>query len=242
MNKLVVSLLGLALVSPVWAESDLSALLNKVTLQLKAEKWVTTKTADVIVGVNASVSDAGIEKIQNQVLGQLQQLSSLGEWHIVSYTRQQDKSGLESIQITAQARLPQSELAALRGKAKAMSKPGATYTIDDVQFTPSDEELTQANVALRGLIYQQAKMEIDALDKLYPDQKYYVYRIDFNMMPAPMPMAMYSAKSMNVAAAAAAPLNVGNKIDMIASVTLASIPDVLVKKSPLINAGQITLR
>lgn len=235
MNKVIICLLGMMLVAPAWADSDLSTLLNKVSLQLKSEKWVTTKTADVFVGVNASVSDAGIEKIQNQVLGQLQQLSALGEWHIVSYNRQQDKSGLESIQISAEARLPQTELPALRGKAKAISKPGATFTIDDVQFTPSDDEMTQANVALRSLIYQQAKAEIDILNKMYPDQKYYIYRIEFNIMPVVMPMAMYS-KSMNVAAAAvAAPLNVGNKVDMMANVTLASMPDVLAKKTPLIN-------
>lgn len=236
MKKLFQFLFGMMLALPVWADTDLSTLLNKVSLQLKASKWVTSTSADVFVGVNAAVTDAGIEQIQNQVLNQLKSLSAAGEWHIVSYTRSQDKSGLESIQISAEARLPQSDLVNLRGKAKSISKPGVTYTIDDVQFTPSDDELTQANVALRAMIYQQAKAEIDALNKMYPDQKYYIYRIDFIMQPIVMPMAM--ARTMNVAAAVAAPLNVGNKMDMTATVTAASVPDLLQSlqsKKPLIN-------
>jgi hypothetical protein len=233
MKKLICAVLGTFLISPVFAESDLSNILNKVSLQLKTEKWITTKTAQVIVGVNAGVADAGIEKIQTQILGKLAQLSNQGEWHIVSYNRQQDKSGLESIQISAEARLPQTELGNLRGKAKSMSKPGETYTIDDVRFTPSDEENLQANILMRGMIYNQAKAEIETLNKVYPDQKFYLYHIDFNMMPVAMPM-MAMAKSMNDVASQ--PLNVGSKVEMVASVTLAAMPDILtLKKSPLMN-------
>lgn len=236
MKKIFVLIAGMLLFTPAWAEVDLSNLLDKVSFSLKAQQWVTTKTAEVNVSVDASVNDAGIEKIQNQVLAQLQQLSNQGEWHIVSYTRQQDKSQLETIHIVAQARLPQSELVNLRSKAKAMSKPGSTYTIDDVRFTPSDDELTQANVMLRANIYQQAKAEIDAINKIYPDQKYYLYRIDFNPQPIAMPMMeMAVARSGSASfAAVAAPLNVGNKMELNALVTLAAMPDMLTKK-PLMN-------
>jgi hypothetical protein len=233
MKKLLLLVTGMLLFTSAWAETDLSTLLNKVTFPLKVQQWVTTKTAEVYVGVNASVTDAGIEKIQNQVLAQLQQLSNQGEWHIISYTRQQDKSGLESIQISAMARLPQPELVNLRGKAKSMSRPGNTYTIDDVRFTPSDDEITQANVMMRGMIYQQAKSEIDALNKMYPEQKYYLYHIDFNAQPIVMPM-MEMATARNQIAYAAAPLKVGNKMELYANVTVASMPDMLTKK-PLIN-------
>lgn len=234
MKKIFFFIAGMMLFTSVWADTDLSALLNKVSFPLKVEKWVTTKTADVFVAVNASVADAGIEKIQGQVLGQLMQLSSLGEWHIVSYTRQQDKSGLESIQIMAEARLPQTELGGLRDKAKAISKPGNTYTIDNVAFTPSDEEITQANILLRGLIYQQARMEIDAINKMYPEQKYYLHTIEFNSAPVVMPMAAMAMRN-SVAVVTAAPLNVGNKMELTANVIIASMPDLVSKKPQLIN-------
>lgn len=234
MKKIFIFVAGMMWFASAWADTDFSLLLNKVSFPLKVEKWVTTKTAEVIVGVNAAVSDAGIEKIQGQVLGQLMQLSALGEWHIVRYMRQQDKSGLESIQIIAQSRLPQSELNGLRDKAKAISKPGNTYTIDNVAFTPSDDEITQANVQLREMIYQQAKMEIDAINKIYPEQKYYLHHIEFNSAPSIMPMAAMEMRS-QVAVVTAAPLNVGNKMELNASVVIASMPDVITKKPLLIN-------
>ncbi|SRR5579883_2120001 len=210
--------------TPAWADINLEPLLNRVTLQLHAEEWVTTKTALVSVGVNAAVSDQGIEKLQSGVLQQLKQLSTQGDWHIVSFDRQLDKSGLETVQITAQARLQQTELAGLRTKAKAMSKPGETFTIDNVQFIPSEDELRQANNELRNLIYQQAKAEMDTLNKLYPDQKYYLHQIDFAFPPAPGPLVM--AKM----APAAAPLSVGNKQELQATVVLAAAPDFLTQK------------
>lgn len=159
MKKLLTLIMGMMIFTTAWADDDLSQLLNKISFPLRVEKWVTTKTANVFVAVNSAVSDAGIEKVQGQVLNQLMQLSAQGEWHIVSYTRQQDKSGLESIQIMAEARLPQTELGGLRDKAKSMSKPGNTYTIENVAFTPSDDEITQAQVMMRGMIYQQARLE-----------------------------------------------------------------------------------
>ncbi|TAK75313.1 MAG: hypothetical protein EPO11_05620 [Gammaproteobacteria bacterium] len=224
MQRLCLLVLGLLLSFSTWADINLEPLLNRVTLQLHAEEWVTTKTALVSVGVNAAVTDQGIEKIQNDVLQQLKQLSAQADWHIVSFDRQLDKSGLETIQIAAQARLQQPELVNLRGKAKAMSKPGETFTIDNVQFIPSEEELRQANNDLRNSIYQQAKVEIEGLNKLYPDQKYYLHEIDFITSPPP-PGPLMVAKM-----AVAAPLSVGNKQELQANVVLAAAPDILAQK------------
>ncbi len=233
MKKLTATLLGMLIMTPVFADGDLANLLNKVNLQLSANKWVTSQTVKVLVGVDAGLTDAGIEGLQGQVLNKLSQIAA-GEWHITSFSRSQDRSGLESVHINAEARLAQSALPNLRGKAKSISKPGETYTITDVQFTPSDEEITQANSALRGMIYQQAKAEIDALNKVYPEQKYYLYQIDFNMMPVmPMAKTMYMETAGAAATPSAMPLNVGNRQVMTANVILASVPEMLAKKSPL---------
>lgn len=224
--KKVILALSILLASPAWAEVALEPLLNKVSLQLHAEQWVTTKTALVNVMINAAVAGQGIEKIQTQVMQKLSLISDKGEWHIVSFDRQQDRSGLESIQITAQARLPQTDLANLRDKAKAITKPGETFTIDSVQFSPSDDELKQANAMLRNNIYQQAKMEMDILNKQFIDQKYYLHQIDFNFAQAPMPMARNTMMvKMASEAAPSAPLSVGNKVELNASVVLAAMPD-----------------
>jgi len=237
LRLLGVSLLSIVLISSAWADISLEPLLNQVSLQLSAEQWVTTKTALVTVGVNASVSDTGLEKIQNEVLSKLNQISNKGEWHIVDFNRSLDQSGLERVQISAQIRLTSSDLVGIRDKAKAISKPGSTFSIDAVEFSPSAEELQAVNMALRNDIYQQAKTEIANLNKLYPEDKYYLHTINFNseILPQPQPM-MYKAAtfgSVEGAATNASRINnlvVGNKLKIMANVVLAAAPNADVMK------------
>ena len=68
MNKLRLYLFLFFLPLYAWASIDVGPLLNKVTLQLQAEQWVTTKTALVTVGVNAAVADQDIGQIQADVM------------------------------------------------------------------------------------------------------------------------------------------------------------------------------
>lgn len=230
MKKTLIVLLTCLFSLPVWAGTDLEALLNKVILQFSAEQWVTTKSALVNVGVNAAVSDQGLEKIQSEVMQQLSKLAGKGDWHILSFNRSLDKSGLESVQISAQARLDQSDLVNLRGKAKTLSKPGETFTIDDVQFTPSEDEMRQANTSMRNNIYQQVKAEIDVLNKLYPDQKYNLHQINFISAIMPMPMMRTMNAMALEQAPSAPPLDIGNKAQLQATVVLAATPEWLFQK------------
>lgn len=196
-------------------------LVNTVTLQLKSEQWLTTKTALVSVTVNAALTDQGIDKIQADVMQRLTQVAK-ADWHIVAFNRQQDKTGLEGVIIRAQARVAQSDLSGLRNAAKNISKPGESFNIDNVEFTANEDETRAANVALRNDIYQQAKREIDTLNNVYPTQKYYLHQIDFVQTPIVMPMAVaYATKSANNAA----PLTVGNKAELQATVVIASMPE-----------------
>lgn len=233
MKKIFVLGLGWLCCASAFGAINVESLLNRISLQFQAEQWVTTKTALVNVNVNAAVAGLGIEKLQNEIIQTLTRLSDKGAWHIVSYNRSLDQSGLESIQIVAQARLPQTELANLRERAKAISKPGETYSIDSVLFTPSVDELHTAQVALRNNIYLQAKAELDNLNKLYPDQKYYVHQINFMTAPPIQPMAMEANALMArmPQRPQSQPMSIGNKVQLQATAILASTPDVLQKLS-----------
>jgi len=180
--------------------------------------------------VNAGVSDKGVDKIQEAVLDKLNKISDQGTWHIVSLDRTQDQSGLEKVQMAAQARLPSSALAGLRDKAKAMSKPGETFTLDNLQFTPSEEEYRSALVTLRGNIYQQAKEELDRVNKAYTTPKYYIHNIDFiGAAPIQTPQNSFMIAKM-ASAETARELPVGDKLTISATVTLASMPEQFVAK------------
>lgn len=229
MRIFYLTLLSLFIMQPVLADTSFEPLLNQVTLQLNAEQWVTTKTALVTVGVNASVADGGVEKIQADVLAKLNQISNKSEWHLTSFNRSQDQSGLERLQITAETRLPSAELSGLRAKAKAISKPGETFSLDNIEFTPSADELRDANINLRNDIYQQAKIELANLAKYYPDQKFYLHNVNFlGLVAYPQPQ---NAMLMKVAASPAkSNLSVGDKLQLSATVVLAAAPNLDVSK------------
>ncbi len=221
MRKLGIVLCSLFCMLPAWADTNVEALLNSVTLRLSAEQWVTTKTALVTVGINASVSDNDLGKMQNQILDKLKQIAGDTDWHIVSFDRSLDQSGLEKVQATAQARLSNSALAGLRDKVKSISKPGVTFTLDNLQFVPSEEEMREANTALRTVIYQQVKTELDQLNKLYPEQKYYLHQVNFINEFIPRPMAENMMAQVKMAAAPVA-MEIGNKLRLSSVVVLSS--------------------
>lgn len=225
MRALSVGLISLFFSLSVWADNTIEPLLNKVTLQFNAESWSVSKTALVNININAALSDKGLEKIHSQIMEKLNSLSNKGEWHLISYDRTQDKSGLESVQIAAQARLPETELNGLRDKAKAMSKPGETYTLDSIQFTPSEDEIRMTQSQLRDNIYQQIKAEIARLNRIYPEQKYYVHDVNFLTGSYPAPMAQTVMFKAGGESASRNALSVGDKLRLFATVVLAAAPD-----------------
>ncbi len=229
MRRLLLLFLSFILSFPLFADNSFEPLLNTVTMQFNAEQWVQTKGVVVSIGVNASVSDASLATLQNEILGKLNKISNKGEWHIISFNRSLDQSGLERVQMVAEARIPSGDLSGLRDSAKAISIPGETFTIDNVEFTPSEEELRNANTTLRNNIYDQVKAEMDNLNKLYPDQKFYIHNVNFLGEIAPLPQ-----NAMAMVTVSGAPRNVniavGNKLKISATVIFASAPNADVTK------------
>lgn len=164
--------------SCAWAQA-VTPLLNKVSYQFTVERWATTTTANVTVSLDAMLDKIGLANMNSYVLSNMQQLAKSDAWNITQYSRSQDKSGLEMLHIEAQARLPANDLSGLRDKAKKMSKPGETYTIAAIDFSPSTAELEHTHADLRANIYDTVKQEIARLNQVYPDQHYFLYSIDF---------------------------------------------------------------
>lgn len=227
MRIIYLVLCSLFFTSHAWADTSYEPLLNTVTLELTADQWVTTQSALVTIGVNATVSGGGLEKAQSTIMGKLSQISNKGVWHIVSFNRSLNQSGLEQVQLSAQARIPSADLSGLRDRAKAITKPGETYTLDNVEFVPSEAELRDANTILRTAIYQQAKNELATLVKFYPDQQYYIHNIDFVGKPIVQPQPM---TAMYKTAGASNNISVGNKLILTATVVIAAAPNADVVK------------
>lgn len=196
--------------------------LDKVVFQISAKEWVTTQTALLTVNVNATLSNADLVKTRADIMDKLVKIAS-GEWHITQFDRSQDNSGLEKLYVAAQARVPQSTLTAVYQSAKDVSKPGATYTINSVEFRPSLEEVQQIKAKLRERLYQQVNDEVTRLNNVYTTQHYSVnrlYLLDTDSPPQPAPATM---KTMNTMVMSAAPsITVSNELVMSAMIELAS--------------------
>jgi hypothetical protein len=174
----------------------------------------------------------------------LKKITKSGEWHITQFNRGQDKSGLEVLHIEAEARLSENDLTGLREKAKSVTKPGETYTILGIDFSPSTLELQQAHAVARVEMYNKIKEEIARLNQIYPDQHYFLHSIDFTSSPPvmaamAMPAETYQplAKVNSFPGSGVAtlslrvnPMSVSSKIVEVAQVVISSVA-----ASPVVN-------
>jgi len=234
MDRLLKLLFGSALMmsaSASWADeasepTDLVRFiqpLNQVQLTLSAETWAKTSTARVIVTVDAVLSQSGIANMHKTIEQKLTRISNAAPWHITTFDRQKDKSDLERLTVTAEARLPEAALIDARKHVDELSKEGEKYRLTSIEFTPSLADMEVARQSVRDQILAQAKLELSKLNSLYPDQHYFLNLVTFNPEnPAP-PMQNRSEMRM-AAAGVAAPvaLTVSDKVEMTAQVTFAA--------------------
>lgn len=200
-----------------------SPVLNKILFQISAEKWASTQTAKVTVNINATLTDKQLGSIHNTVMDGLNQIIPKTDWHITQFNRNKNDSGLEQLSIMAEARVAGDVLANVQNNAKSISKPGITYTINAIDFSPSLAEIQKIEASLRAQIYVEIKEELSKLDKEYPSENFFLHNIQFNtdaIIPQPQLQA-----TMFIASKAAAKNNdmtVSNKVILHANVVLAA--------------------
>lgn len=228
MRKITSYLLYVAsfLLSPLtFAGTSFEPLLNQVTLQVSADKWIKTTTPLVTIGINVSVKDQDMGDLQSGLMGHLQKIAPGAEWHIITFNRTEDPSGLEKIDASAEARVPETKLSGLRDRVKANSQPGQTYTLISVAFTPTDDELRAATQVLRENIYQQVSTEVTKLSSLFSGQKYYLHQLNFLDQLAPQPIAAQNAMfAVRQAKMSGSDMPVSNHVVLNAQAVLAAAP------------------
>ena len=225
MKRVLTALMLVSVAMMAMAADNTKQGLDKVFLSVSAKQWVKTETALLEVSVSATLNNADMVKTRSQIMTQLQSIAQ-GEWHITQFDRSQDSSGLEKLNVSAQARVQQSALNQVYEKAKSVSKPGIAYRISQIDFKPGLTDIEKGKVALREKLYQQVIAEIKLLNKEYPQQNYSLNRLIFNEsgqdMPTPMAKRVRSDAMILTAIAQAPAISVSNEITMKALVVLAS--------------------
>ena len=219
-------LLGIGLFSTFVQADVIQPALDKIDFQVTAKQWVTTKSALLTVNANMTLSNADLVKARADIMSSLKKIAP-GDWHLLSFDRSQDSSGLEKLFVQAQARIDQGALTSIYSNAKEVSKPGAQYAINAVDFKPSLEETQAVLVAVREKLYQQISDELARINKAYPLQRYSVNQVVFVDGETPVPPPVnYQAKAMNsmtmLRVPAAASLTVSNELTLTAMVEVAS--------------------
>src|SRR3546814_302551 len=107
-----------ALGRPALADSDFK---DRIVLELATEGWVKTQTAEVIVAVNATISQEQAAGVRADILKTLQTLAPKADWRITTFNRNADRSGLDRWYVQAQARITDPQQT---GRASCRQKVG----------------------------------------------------------------------------------------------------------------------
>jgi hypothetical protein len=193
-----------ALGRPALADGDFK---DRIVLELATEGWVETQTAEVIVAVNATISQEQAAGVRADILKTLQTLAPKADWRITTFNRNADRSGLDSWYVQAQARIADTQLDGMRQAAEKTSKPGMQISINAINFTPTLAEVEATRASLRGDLYKSAQAELEQVNQAFPGSPYHIGVINFTSQPiGPMiqqdsvayaraPMAMEKAQS-----------------------------------------------
>jgi len=222
MRQVVGLLAMMALPALALADDVPHLVMDKVLFQMSTKQWVTTQTALLNININVTLNTSDLVQARSEIMSSLNKIAK-GDWHLLQFDRSQDNSGLEKLYVQAQVRVDQSALTGIYQNTKAVSKPGAQYTVNGVDFKPSLEEAQSVRAKIREQLYQQVNEELARMNKAYPQQNYSVTNLIFvegsdNVL---QPRA-YEAKAMNTMVMQSAPLTVSNELIMTAVVEAAS--------------------
>ncbi|MFA5041482.1 MAG: hypothetical protein WC464_07610 [Bdellovibrionales bacterium] len=224
-------LLLLSLISPASAQ-DQQKPDDAVSFDLSAEDWVSTKSARVVLGVEAAVNSPNAGSVRAEMAKSINDAAK-ADWRLTSFNRIQDQTGMERWSVSFEARLPESALNGLRDSVKKASKAGMQITVNGIDFSPSHDEMEAARAALRARIYKEANEQLAALNSVLPGRNYRISQIAFETdIPAPIQMLHGSGKRMMNASVMSAPAavemdqiqEVSQKLVVNAHITFAALP------------------
>lgn len=204
---------------------------DHVSFNLAAEDWVTTKTARVMISVEAAVGDSNAGSMREDMMKAVNDLAKT-DWRLVAFNRSLDQTGLERWSAMFESRLPENELSGLAERAKKAGKAGMQLSVAGIDFSPTLDEMEAARAGLRAKIYKEASEQLATLNATLPGRTYRISAIEFSGEaggPPPMPfvargMMKPMAMMANADGAASAPAERSEKITLSAEVTLATAP------------------
>ena len=78
---------------------------NQIIYQVTAEEWVDSNTAKVVVALNASLDQKGLDEVRNNMQAKLKKIIPNVTWRIIRFDQSKNQTDLESVNAQAEARV-----------------------------------------------------------------------------------------------------------------------------------------
>jgi len=153
---------------------------DEVSFNLSAEEWVTTKTARVVLNVQAAVNASNAGSMRSDMIKAVNEIAKT-DWRMTDFSRTQDQTGMDRWSVSFEARLPENDLNSMTDKAKKASKAGMQISVDNMDFSPSLDEMEASRAALRLRLFKEAGEQLSALNTALPGRTYRISSITFDM-------------------------------------------------------------
>ena len=151
---------------------------DTVQFGLSAEETVTNNTVKVIAHVVALKSTDLNEQMLKEAIREVVQQFIVADWSFSNMTRNNHPSGVEQVNLTATARVPEAENHALDQRRVTASRPGLTIHSHTIDISPTARQIDEAQSRLRLNILQKAQAECEAVSQTLGEQ-YRLGDVDF---------------------------------------------------------------
>lgn len=207
-----------------------NAVQDTVTIDIAVEEAVVSDTVKVSVDVVLATKAEDATDVRGTILAALKSLLDV-DWAFARLDRSTNRSGLEEIEATGTARVPENQLAGLAAKAKEGSREGLQLTISNLDYNPARNVIDETVNKLRKEVYTKAQAEAKLLNEVCPSGSEGSWRVGNISFAAGARMkSMNNLRGMQLEAVsyAAAPtggaagesLDLTQKVGLNASVTL----------------------
>ena len=161
---------------------------DTIEFPLTAEYTIVNTTIKITAQISGMITpDVTEEALRDSIRDMLKRFVDTTQyadtvWQISNTNRSKHASGMEQISLSATVRVPESEHYALEERAAAVSVKGMTIARADVDTTPSQAMMDDAESKLRVILLKKASDELKLINKAL-DTSYRLGSVVFSENP-----------------------------------------------------------
>lgn len=208
-----------------WSERMTTVVQDSVQFNLETEEVVVNTTVKVVAQVTAVLTSNLTEATLRESINDTMQRFIKADWQFANMIRSNQRSGVEQVDLTASARVPESENYNLDRRREQASREGLRIHSVSTDTSPTVQQIEGTQSKMRRILLEKAVREQAAINEtLQADYRLGEVVFDPNDESPRMTMAnraQYGSGFVAQAASAeAGPIGNAVKLNMTARVTL----------------------